>query len=183
MTALHAIVLLFEGIEELEALTPVDLLRRAGQTVKLLSVSAHPEVTGRNGIRLVADGFLEDFAKTAPSLVVVPGGPGHSALLANQAVLHFLRAHAARGGWLASICAGPLVLQEAGLLAGKRFTAFPGTAHLFDVPPLDEPVVWDDRLITSRGAGTAFPFALALVEALCGKHQAQAIAKETCYRG
>lgn len=179
----RAAVLIFPGVEEIEALTPVDLLRRAGVQVDLLSVTSEPRVTGRNGIYLTADACLGDAADTLANLVVVPGGPGHAALLEAPAVLAWLRRQAAGGAWLGSICAGPLILQAAGLLEGKRFTAFPGTAPLFKRPPLDEAVVQDGMLITSRGAGTAFPFALALVAALCGPDAAASIAAETCYRG
>lgn len=179
----RAVVLIFPGVEEIEALTPVDLLRRAGVPVDLLAVGRETRVIGRNAIQLTADGCLAESLDAPAALVVVPGGPGHAALLDDAVLLAWLRRQAASGAWLGSICAGPLVLQAAGLLEGKRFTAFPATAPLFAKPPLDEVVVHDDRLITSRGAGTAFPFALALVAALCGAETAAAIATETCYRG
>lgn len=179
----QVVVLIFPGVEEIEALTPVDLLRRAGVRVDLLSVTGETRITGRNGIQLTADGCLAAAADAPAALVVVPGGPGHTALLDDQAVLEWLRQQSAGGAWLGSICAGPLILQAAGLLEGKRFTAFPGTAPLFARAPLDEALVQDGRLITAQGAGTAFPFALALVAAVCGSEAATSIASETCYRG
>lgn len=175
-----ALVLIFDGVEEIEALTPVDLLRRAGVEVDLFTVGNDPVVTGRNGIGIRGQACFDQLQK-AYDLLVVPGGPGHAALLDNGPVLNALTEHAKRGGLLGSICAGPLVLQKAGLLEGKCFTAFPATAHLFSQPPESDPVVKDHGLITSRGAGTAYAFALALVEALCGSDSSNAIANETCY--
>jgi 4-methyl-5(b-hydroxyethyl)-thiazole monophosphate biosynthesis len=180
MTTQSTLVLIFEGVEEIEALTPVDLLRRAGVEVDLLTVGDDPLITGRNGISIQGQACFGKVDKRY-DLIVVPGGPGHAALLDNQAVLKALTDHAEEGRLLASICAGPLVLQKAGLLDGKRFTAFPATARLFTQPPEDQAVVIDHGLVTSRGAGTAYAFALALIEALCGAEAAKAIANETCY--
>lgn len=180
MKTQSALVLIFDGVEEIEALTPVDLLRRAGVEVDLLTVGNDPLVTGRNGIAIQGQACFGEVDKPY-DLIVVPGGPGHATLLDNQSVLKALADHAEQGRLLASICAGPLVLQKAGLLDGKRFTAFPTTAHLFTQPPEDQAVVIDHGLITSRGAGTAYAFALALVKALCGAEAAKAIATETCY--
>jgi 4-methyl-5(b-hydroxyethyl)-thiazole monophosphate biosynthesis len=181
MNSQRALVFVFNGVEEIEALTPVDLLRRAGVTVDLVSTETSRSIIGRNRIRIEADATFETLPSDEYALLVVPGGPGHSALLEHSAVLEFIARHASEGRWTASICAGPLILQKAGVLANKRFTAFPATAHLFEMPPFQEAVVRDGHLITSRGAGTAFPFALALVEALSGSETAQSIAEETCY--
>jgi 4-methyl-5(b-hydroxyethyl)-thiazole monophosphate biosynthesis len=180
MTAPSAIVLLFDGVEEMEAVAPIDLLRRADVAVTTAATGASASVIGRNNIRLVADCLLKDCEEQSFDLVVLPGGPGHQALLENTEVLNLLKRQASSDKLLASICAGPVVLDKAGLLAGKSFTSFPGTQEQL---PLRDPVnkvVKDGKLITSQGAGTAREFALTLVEALCGSEKSVEITNSIC---
>ena len=182
MTQPTALVLLFDGVEELEAIAPIDCLRRAGVLVTTASTGQTRELTGRNGIRLVADCLLTECRGTSHDLLVLPGGPGHTDLVRREDILELLRQQAIAGRWLASICAGPVVLQAAGLLEGKRFTSFPGTVDQLPERDMDSPVVRDGHLITSQGAGTAIEFALALVGALCGSAKRDEIAASICHR-
>ncbi len=176
-----ALVFLTNGFEEMETVAPVDFLRRAGVDVTLAAVGLGngQHATGRNKMVLRADTPLAYAAQGAYDLVVVPGGPGHAALRKNEDVLEILRRHADAGAFIAAICAGPTVLLSAGLLEGRACTAHFSVAE--ELPGIrDEPVVRDGSIITSRGAGTAHLFALALVEAVCGKKAAEEVAASTC---
>ncbi|MCC5805235.1 MAG: DJ-1/PfpI family protein [Opitutales bacterium] len=176
-----ALVFLTNGFEEMETVAPVDFLRRAGVEVTLAAVGQGNDLhaTGRNKMVLRADTTLADAAEDTYDLVVVPGGPGHAALRVNEAVLGIIRRHAQAGAYVAAICAGPTVLLSAGVLEGRAYTAHFSVAE--ELPGLrDDSVVQDGKIITSRGAGTAHTFALALVEAVCGKEAAQKVAAATC---
>lgn len=173
-------VLLAPGYEEVEALTPVDYLRRAGVTVDMVSTIEDIAVISAHDIIVQADTFLDDISADDYALVVIPGGiPGAPNLAANPKVLAFIQAMQARGQWISALCAGPMVLDRAGVLAGKRATCFPGYEK--ELPTagsvLTDTVVVDGRVITSRGAGAAGYFSLALVEALCGSEKAAEVKK------
>lgn len=165
-----------DGFEELETIAPVDLLRRAGVEVVIASMG-DVEVTGRNGVRLTADESWDDVDPAEFDLLLLPGGPGVAKLRSDGRAARCAREFMTSGKPVAAICAAPLILKDAGLLEGKRFTAFPGVRG--ELPGcLDEKVVGDGLLITSRGAGTALDFALAVVSQLCGEEKAREIAKE-----
>ena len=172
-------VFLADGFEEIEALTPVDLLRRAGVAVTTLGVGGKREIKGAHGITVLADAPDTDFADEAPTMVVLPGGmPGASNLDASPAVAAALSKAAACGGFLAAICAAPMVLGHKGYLAGKTATCYPGfESELKGARAKRAPVVRDGNVITGAGMGVAAEFALALVEALCGRDKAAALAK------
>jgi 4-methyl-5(b-hydroxyethyl)-thiazole monophosphate biosynthesis len=180
MKTSSALVIIFDGVEELEAVAPIDCLRRADIHVTVASASESLTTKGRNQITLTADASLEDAILVDYDLVVIPGGPGHAALIQDPRIKSLLLTQNEAGRLIASICAGPVVLKEAGLLEGKAFTSFPGTSgELPDRIP-DRSVVRDGNIITSQGAGTALPFALELVEALCGKSTRRAISESIC---
>lgn len=175
------LLILPEGFEEIEAITPIDLLRRAGMGVTVAALGETIHVTGRNQITLHADTPLSALAPESKfDLLILPGGPGVTRLRADPRVRARVLAQAAGAGWLAAICAAPTVLHDAGLLAGRRYTAHPSVAG--ELPDLlsDQAVVVDERLVTSRGAGTAFAFGLALIELLAGPAQAREIAASVC---
>lgn len=172
----RVLCLLTDGFEELEAVAPVDLLRRAGVEVVVASMG-DLEVTGRNGIRLTADARFEDLDAGSFDLLLLPGGPGVARMRADGRAAECAKQFVTSGKPVAAICAAPLILMDAGILEGKRFTAFPGVrAELGG--GLDERVVEDGLLITSRAAGTALDFAFAVVARLCGEEKARAIAAE-----
>jgi len=176
-----ALVLIFDGVEEMEATAPIDLLRRAGVEVTVASAFHSREVKGRNGIRLVADKTLSDCRDLSVDLLVLPGGPGHANLLDHESLQTLLRQQEKENKWIGSICAGPVVLKQAGILEGRRFTSFPGTQEKLPERIPDQTVVVDGKLITSLGAGTATHFALALVEALCGAGERASVADSICF--
>lgn len=169
--------LLVTGFEELELMGPVDLLRRAGARVVMASISGEQWVKGRCDVTVKADARLEDLREAEFDALLIPGGPGVKAMRADGRAAKLARAFAAAGKPVAAICAGPTVLADAGLLDGKRFTAHFSVASELPQALLGEPVIVDGNLITSRGAGTAIDFGLALVRHLYGGPAAAEIAK------
>ncbi len=171
------LAILPEGFEELEAVAPIDVLRRAGCTVTIAALGPGIHVTGRNGITLHADAPLESIPAdaTLADCLFLPGGPGVQHLRASSAVRAFVARHHAAGKLLAAICAAPTVLHDAGLLAGRRYTAHPSVASELTAILADERVVRDGNILTSRGAGTALDFGLALVAALVSPEKAAEI--------
>jgi 4-methyl-5(b-hydroxyethyl)-thiazole monophosphate biosynthesis len=165
----RVLVPLAEGFEELEAVTIVDILRRAGVEVVVASLG-HSPVTGSHGIRVAADTPLAALVEQDFDMIALPGGmPGAEHLKNDPRVTDIARRLAARGRPVAAICAAPMVLAAAGLLDGRSATSFPG--FLKDAAKTSvtgEAVVVDGGVITSRGPGTALDFALALVEVLEG---------------
>lgn len=166
------LVPLAPGFEELEAVTIMDLLRRAGVEVISAGLAAGP-VTASRGTVLLPDTTLDEALKQNYDMVVLPGGmPGAKHLNEDARIKPLLRKMADSGKFTGAICAAPFVLAEAGLLAGKRATSYPGFVdkmNLPDVRYVNDPVVIDGKIITSRGPGTAMDFALTLIETLLGK--------------
>jgi protein deglycase len=163
------LVPLAQGCEELEAVTVVDLLRRAGVHVVTAGLDNAP-VRASRGVVLVADMTLDEALKQEYDMVVLPGGlPGADHLDGDPRIRGLLRTMADSGRYTAAICAAPKVLASTGLLEGKKVTSFPGVLDAFaDLDYRSDPVVQDGRLITSRGPGTAMDFALTLIENLLG---------------
>ncbi len=169
------LVPLAEGCEELEAVTIIDLLRRAGVEVRTASLGAEQVVTASHGVRLVADSDLDSALEEEYDMVVLPGGmPGARLLEEDQRLRELLTGMHARGRRIAAICAAPRVLAAAGLLAGRAATSYPGFLDAKALPDTElrtDPVVTDGTLTTSRGPGTAMDFALSLVELLTSREQ------------
>ena len=163
------LVPLAQGCEELEAVTVVDLLRRAGVHVVTAGLDNAP-VRASRGVVLVADMTLDEALKQEYDMVVLPGGlPGADHLDGDPRIRGLLRTMADSGRYTAAICAAPKVLASTGLLEGKKVTSFPGVLDAFaDLDYRSDPVVQDGRLITSRGPGPAMDFALTLIENLLG---------------
>ena len=168
----RVLVLMAQGCEELEAVTVVDLLRRADVEVVTAGLNRNHVVASR-GVRLVPDATLDNALKTEFDMVVLPGGlPGADNLAADARVIALLRKMAKAGKFTCAICAAPTVLGKAGVLAGKRATSYPGFLEKMGLPDVrctGEAVVKDGKVITSRGPGTAMDFALELIAALKGK--------------
>ncbi len=172
----RVLCLLIDGFEEIETVTPVDVLRRAGAEVVIASLK-EKTATGRCGIRVEADVLLEETDAVDFDLLLIPGGPGVGDLRADGRAAVLAKEFAAKGKPVAAICAAPLVLMDAGLLAGKRFTAYQSVRAELGGGE-DERVVVDGKIITSRGAGTALDFALAITAHLFGKETADKVAAE-----
>ncbi len=174
----RVLVPLADGFEEIEAVTVIDLLRRAGIEVTTAGLSPGP-VTGSHGIPISPDMTLDAAVELSFDMVALPGGmPGAAHLAADARILDLLRKHADRGGFTAAICAAPSVLAKAGLLAGRRATSYPGFLTGASAPGIvldAAPVVVDGTVVTSRGPGTAMDFALALIEQLEGAAARRAV--------
>ncbi len=167
----RALVPLAEGCEELEAVTIIDILRRAGVEVVSAGLDAGP-VTASRGTVLLPDKILAEVLDQDFDLIALPGGlPGANHLDADPRLRDLLVRQAERGRWCAAVCAAPLVLANAGLLTGRTATSYPGALDpdaLTQTRLVEEPVVVDGRIVTSRGPGSAMDFALQLVELLEG---------------
>lgn len=179
------LLILSRGFEELEVVAPLDLLRRAGIEVTVASVQADLLVEGGRGIRIKADRPLEACLHERFDLLVLPGGPGVNDLRKDARVLDLVRRAHAGGIPIAAICAAPAILADAGILAGRRVTSFPASRP--EVEPhareySEDRVVVDGPLITSRGAGTAEEFALAIVEYLSGPAAAEDVRRKIVAR-
>lgn len=171
------LVAIADGIEELEAVTIIDVLRRAKADVTVASVGSK-QVTASRGVRLVADILIADCAKEVYDLIVLPGGmPGAEHLRDSKALIELLKAQAKSGRYYAAICASPaVVLNHHGFLDNKKATCYPSMlSQLSDIG--EGKVVVDGNCITSQGPGTALQFALKLVEILFGKEKAEEVAK------
>ena len=166
-------VFLADGFEEVEALTPVDYLRRCELSVKTVGVT-RKVVTGSHGIPVTADILPEEMDLPSADAVILPGGmPGTLNLEASEAVKDALNWCAEQHCLIGAICAAPSVLGHMGLLVGKKATCFPGfEGELTGAEFVDEPAVRDGDIVTSRGAGTATQFSAALIEALISKERA-----------
>jgi 4-methyl-5(b-hydroxyethyl)-thiazole monophosphate biosynthesis len=174
----RVLVPLAEGFEEIEAVTIVDLLRRADIEVHTASLASR-RVTGSHGITVEADLLLDDAKAADYDMIVLPGGmPGAEHLKNDVRVIELLREFAAAGRFTAAICAAPGVLAHAGLLEGREATSFPGFLRADSAPGIrlsESPVVVDGKVVTSRGPGTAIDFSLALIGLLEGGEVAAAV--------
>ncbi len=169
---------LADGFEEVEALTPLDMLRRAGADIKTVSITDSKEVTGAHGVAVKADMLISE-ATELPELVVLPGGmPGAKNLRNSDAVCRIVTETWKKGGFIAAICAAPFILGELGLLNGKRATCYPGfEKSLTGAEVSSEKVVRDGKIITAAGMGVALAFGAELVSIFYGAETANKIMK------
>lgn len=170
----HVLVPLAQGCEELEAITIIDLLRRAGIEVTSAGLDVG-SVTASRGVKIIPDTDLESALKNNYDMIVLPGGlPGADHLDNDERIRSVIKKMANNDKYTAAICAAPKVLANAGVLAGKKATSYPGFLDglgLPDTTVCDEAIVKDGKVITSRGPGTAIDFALELIEVLSGKEK------------
>ena len=179
-------VFLGTGFEELEALSPVDVLRRGGVEVRLVSVERSRTVTGAHGIPVTADCAVEDIAAvSAGDCLVLPGGlPGVDNLEKSEALSRLLRAGDTAGALLCAICAAPRALGRLGLLDGRRYTCYPGMeAQVRGGTYVGGAVVETPDRITGEGPGAAMPFALAILVRLRGQAAADQVRTGMCFHG
>lgn len=176
-------IFLADGFEEIEGLMVVDLLRRAGITVDMVSISDSLTVTGSHGIAVTADTLMKDVDFSAYALLVLPGGmPGTKRLGECTVLCENIKNAVDRGQKIAAICAAPTVFGKLGLLKGKKACCYPEMEDgLLEAKVSYDPVSVDGNIITSRGLGTALPFALCLIEQLLDKKTADDLAKKIVY--
>lgn len=171
---------LAEGFEETEAVTTVDILRRAGLDAEFVSVTGERAVKGVHGITVTADSLIEEADYGGCGMMVLPGGlPGAYNLREHKLLCRKLAAFAEEGKALAAICAAPLVLGSLGILAGKKAAIYPGMEEeLRGAEALDVPVVRDGNIITAQGPASAMKFAIAIVEYFKGEEAGEAVEKD-----
>jgi 4-methyl-5(b-hydroxyethyl)-thiazole monophosphate biosynthesis len=174
----RVLIPLAPGCEEIEAVTLIDLLRRAEIEVVVAGIEPGP-VRASRGTVLVPDCELDEVLNDDFDMIVLPGGlPGATNLDRDERIHDLLARQAAEDRWTGAICAAPKVLANAGLLDGRRATSFPGAVTLEEYPEvhvLEQPVVVDGKVATSRGPGTAMDFALQLIELLAGAERRAAV--------
>lgn len=166
------------GTEDMEAVITIDILRRAQWDVVVAGVD-DGTITAARGVRIVPDVSWNGIHLSSFDALMIPGGgPGVERFLKFTPLLEAIRDMHEAGRWIGAVCAGPLTLQAAGILAGRRATCHPGVANRLTVTQrLDTPTIVDDHIITSQGAGTTFDFALTLVRLIDGPAKASTIAQ------
>ena len=177
-------VFLAEGFEEIEGLTVVDILRRAGIEVVTISIMGKKEVYGSHQIGVLADTLFEEVDFEEYEGIVLPGGmPSTTNLGSHPGVADVVKSFAKNGKLVAAICAAPSVLGQAGVLAGKKAACYPGFEDKLDgAQAVYEEVAEDGNIITSRGMGTAIPFGLRLAAYLTTEEKAKELAEAIIYR-
>ena len=178
------LVFLVNGFEEIEAMAPIDLLRRAGIFVDTVSINEDNQVTSSRKIRVLTDKTIDEINFENYEMIVLPGGPGTENYMKSEKLLEKLKEFSINRK-LGAICAAPTILSALGILNGKQAICFPACE-----PDLikdgaiivNQDVVKDNNIITSRGAGTAIDFSLALIEELLGKNKSHEIRKEILYK-
>lgn len=175
-------VILAEGFEETEAIEPVDIMKRAGLGVTLVSLQDNKYVEGAHGITVKADISVNELVKKDMELLMLPGGPGHTNLDSDVRVHELIDYACENGLYIAAICASPSILGKKGLLSGKKATCFPGFEHYMTGAQLTgEKAVADGKFITGRGAGAAGEFGLKIVEKLKGKELSDKLRRDMQY--
>lgn len=176
-------IFLAEGFEEVEALAVVDIVRRAGMEIDMVSVDNEETVTSSHGITVKADKGFDDAAFDEFDMLILPGGmPGTTNLLNHTGLVEKLKEFNQAGKMIGAICAAPMVLGENGILEGKNAVCHPGfEKHLIGAKTSEETVMKDGNIITSRGMGTAIPFGLAIVEHFKGMEAVEQVRKGLVY--
>ena len=178
-----ALFIICDGVEELEAVAPIDILRRGGVDVTVASAGASKTVLGKNNITLGADISITDLHSQIFDALVFPGGPGVYTLRKDKRLPDIIQQHVAGDKWIAAICAAPTLLNDQGLLEGRRHTSHYVVKEELPNSIEDEAVVVDGKIITSQGAGTAVAFGLKLVEVLTSSENSEEVARSICVPG
>ena len=169
-----AILFLTDGFEEMEAIVPADILRRAGVEVCLVSITGDMIVTGSHDIKVTTDNLLT--GNVDADMLILPGGPGAVKYIENQMLIDALLEHNNQGGYIAAICAAPVTLGKLDLLKDKTATCYPAMKEQLIVSVYkSDAVITDGNIITARAAGASAEFGLKLVEILIGAEEAQKV--------
>lgn len=171
------------GLEEIEGLTVVDLMRRADIPISIVSIGDSLEITGAHGIRITADSRFADMDFSGTEMLVLPGGaPGTCNLNACEPLKALLRDFYDKGKYIGAICAAPMILGHLGFLKGRKATCYPGfEKDLIGAVHVTDEAVIDGHIITSRGLGTAIEFAASLISLLTDEATAEDIKKSVMY--
>lgn len=172
-----ALIFLTEGFEEIEALTTVDILRRGGVDVKTVSLVRTKIVEGGHGVPVVADLIFREAGFTTTDMLILPGGTVK--INEHDGLKEQVKAFYNGGKYIAAICAAPMVFGGLGILKGKKATCYPGFEQYLEgaILETDKAVIVEDKVITGRGPGLTFDFALQLLEILEGKEKRDEVAK------
>lgn len=178
---MKVLVLLANGFEEVEAITQIDFLRRAGVTVVTVAIENDLMVTGNFNVSMKTDALLSEINVDDFDMAVLPGGlKGMENLNNSSKVKELIMNYYENKKWIGAICASPKVFGGLGILKGKKAVCYPGfEGSLTDATIVDEKVVVDGNVITSKGPGTSAEFALKLIEVLCGEEKSLEVAKKT----
>ncbi len=173
-------IFLADGFEEMEALVPLDVLRRADFEVETVSITDDIEVVGSHGLRVLCDTTIHLISQEIADLLILPGGaPGADNLAGSEKLAKILTKQNADGKWIAAICAAPYILGQLDILQGKQATCYPGYEHYLNGAEfVKQSVVVSQNIITGNGAGAAIKFAFKIVEELKGKRLADFIAEK-----
>lgn len=175
-------VLLANGFEEIEVIEPVDIMRRAGLSVSLVSIKTDIEVTGAHNIIVKADTTIDKVNPSDISLLMLPGGAGHELLDASNEVHYLINESIIKGAYVSAICAAPSILGKKMLLEDKAAVCFPGfERYLYNAKLSDKKVVVDGKFITGKGPGAAAEFGFKMVEILKDKETADKLKEQMQY--
>lgn len=172
-------IFLADGFEEIEGLTVADILRRAGVQVYTVSMTGEKTIHGSHQIDVQADCLFEEMDFSQTEMLVLPGGmPGTRNLMNHKGLQELLRAYHENGRYIAAICAAPSIFGRLGFLKGRKACCYPTFEEKLEgAEVVQDPVSVDGHIITSRGMGTAIPFALKLTALLCGEEKADEISR------
>lgn len=176
---MQVFIFLADGFEEIEAITPIDVFRRAGMKVTTVSITEELNVTGAHDVTVIADKRFADTSFDGEFLIFLPGGmPGTKHLGEHEGLKQLIASQASKNKMIAAICAAPSILGEMGLLKNKEAICYPGFENsLIDAKLSTSKIVKSDNILTAKGPGVSIPFALRIVEELQGKQAAEEIAK------
>ncbi|QFI14722.1 DJ-1 family glyoxalase III [Borrelia sp. CA_690] len=175
-------IILANGFEDIEAIVPIDILRRGNVNIKVISANDNNVVTSSKGVSFLADDVISNCKQNCFDLIILPGGiPGVTNLFNSKELDLILKDMNSKGKFIAAICASPaIVLAAKGLLGANKFTCYPGLEkNVLDGEFVDENVVRSNNFITSKGVGTAFEFAFTLLEMVKGKQVMEDVKKAT----
>lgn len=174
-----AYLFLAYGFEETEALTTVDILRRAGIEVITVSISTNNIISGAHKIPIVADIKIDECSFFDADAIIIPGGqPGVNNLKACDKIVNIIKTNYENNKLICAICAAPIILGEMGLLKGKKATCYPGNESSLEGAVLsDDRVCVDGNIVTSRGLGTAIDFGLEIIKILDNQAKAESVKK------
>lgn len=179
------VIFLANGFEEIEALTVVDICRRAKMAIYMVSVGSSIEVVGSHGIKVIADKIFQEVDFEKVDMLVLPGGlAGTKNLEAHQEFMEKVDNFYKSGKWLAAICAAPSILGHRGILKGKKACCYPGFEEQLEGAEVvtEETTVQAEHIITARGMGCSIDFALKIVEVFLGQKEAQKLAEQIVYK-